>query len=186
MMTSNAALLQGRSPSKGLWARPECRSSSVPTDPNVTPSVTGRVLGIPIMRHIFVAIAALSLSGCADVPVAPDRLAAPAQANRSSGDRDDIEVSVDAALGRAHVAPVAMTRQSDGSLLWELRTPRDEPGTLQVWQTPGTEEGAPVDVRIECRVGRFGDPDKERLIIDSVAQRLEQLRGRDYYRITWR
>jgi hypothetical protein len=108
-----------------------------------------------------------------------------AQGGSSRGDRNDIEVSVDAALARAYVAPVAMTERDDGALVWELRTARDEPGALEVRLGPAPEPGQPVGVEISCRIGRFGDPEVERLIVKSVAHRLEQLRGRDYYRISW-
>lgn len=130
-------------------------------------------------------LCALFIAACSDVPVAGDRLGGSAQSASSRGDRDDIEVSVDAALARAYVAPVAMSEREDGALVWELRTARDEPGSLEVRLEPAPEAGAPVGVQISCRIGRFGDPEVERLIIQSVTHRLEQLRGRDYYRISW-
>lgn len=117
--------------------------------------------------------------------MADARLVGSGNAGDGRGDRDDIEVSVDAALGRAHVAPVAMETRSDGSMVWELRNARDEPGELIVWLGTSPSEGAPVPVTMECRMGRFGDAATEKLIIESISQRLAQLRGRDYYRITW-
>ena len=189
MMTSNADVLQdpqpGRLPRPHTIAGNQCRGTSVSKDPNIILSIGNAFRPTHRIGALSLTLAILLCSACADVPVAPDRLVATPGTNTSRGDRNDIEVSVDAALARAHIAPVALTERPDGSLLWELRTPRDEPGSLIVSFTPGPTESDPVAVSMECRVGRFGDPETEQLIVRSVAQRLEQLRGRDYYRITW-
>lgn len=99
---------------------------------------------------------------------------------------NDIDISVDAGLARAGVAPVGMDVLADGTRVWELRTARDEPGEVVVKIGVAEREGGPVPVEMSCRVGRFGDPETEALILRSAAERLEQLRGRDVYRITWR
>lgn len=124
--------------------------------------------------------------GCANTGASRDRFVGPAQSGDGKGDRNDIHVSVDAALGRAHVAPVGVSERSDGAYVWELRTAHDEPGELVVRVLEPETPGGPVPIEMECRVGRFGDAEIERLIVRSVSERLAQLRGRDYYRITWR
>lgn len=167
---------------------PQCTSESDHPTPFIDRTSDCSCRATPALGPLAATLGilcALFTGACSDIPVAGDRLSGSTQSGSSRGDRDDIEVSVDAALARAHVAPVAMSEREDGTLIWELRTARDEPGALEVRLLPAPQEGEPVPVEISCRIGRFGDPEVERLIVKSVAHRLEQLRGRDYYRISW-
>ncbi len=133
-----------------------------------------------------VGAAAVGMGGCQGGPSTLDRKAGVESKGAGVGDMNDIDVSVDAALARAGVAPVGMDVLPDGTRVWELRTARDEPGEVVVKVGTPEEEGGPVPVVMSCRVGRFGDPETEALILRSAAARLEQLRGRGVYRITWR
>lgn len=126
------------------------------------------------------------LAGCEGGPSTLDRKAGVASTGAGLGDMNDIDVSVDTALARAGVAPVGLEVRPDGTRVWELRTARDEPGEVVVKVGVPEREGGPVPVEMSCRVGRFGDAETEALILRSAAARLEQLRGRDVYRITWR
>ncbi len=119
------------------------------------------------------------------MPATLDRKQGAEVAGYGFGDANDIDVSVDAALARAGVAPVSMEVRKDGTRVWELRTARDEPGELLVRVGTPDRENGPVPVQLSCRVGRFGNPETEQLIVKSVAKRLENLRGRSVYRITW-
>lgn len=130
--------------------------------------------------------AASGMAGCQGGPSTLDRKAGPQSTGSGLGDMNDIDVSVDAALARAGIAPVGMDVLPDGTRVWELRTARDEPGEVVVRVGDPEEQGGPVPVEMSCRVGRFGDPETEALILRSAAARLEQLRGRGVYRITWR
>lgn len=134
------------------------------------------------LPYFFVAAA---LASCADAPPRRDAFVGPPSADRATGDRDDIEVSVDAALARVAVAPVAVALESDGALVYELRTAADEPGWLRVRLDEPAQPGGPVQLRMDCRIGRFGHPDLERRLMDSIAHRLSQLQGRAVAPIRW-
>lgn len=145
-----------------------------------------RSIGRPLL-WMCVAISTMAgmVVGCEGAPTALDRKSGKDVSGTGHGDLNDIDVSVDAALARAGVAPLSMEVRQDGTRVWELRTARDEPGELLVRIGKPDREGGPVPVELKCRVGRFGHPETETLIVKSVAKRLEDLRGRSVYRITW-
>ncbi len=140
------------------------------------------ILRIQLVLGVCLAVLCL---GCDGMPATLDRKQGAEVAGYGFGDANDIDVSVDAALARAGVAPVSMEVRKDGTRVWELRTARDEPGELLVRVGTPDRENGPVPVQLSCRVGRFGNPETEQLIVKSVAKRLENLRGRSVYRITW-
>ncbi|MBX3315514.1 MAG: hypothetical protein KF902_01475 [Phycisphaeraceae bacterium] len=125
------------------------------------------------------------MGGCDGVPATIDRKHGSSALGSGLSDANDINISIDAALARAGIAPVAIENRPDGSRVWELRNARDEPGELIVRVGIPESEGGPIPVEMTCRIGRFGDPETERLILESAAKRMEQLRGRGVYRITW-
>jgi hypothetical protein len=60
-----------------------------------------------------------------------------------------------------------------------LRTEGDEPVELDIHPAPGSESD-PRPLRIEARVGRFGNAQREGQLAAAVARRLRQLAGVDY------
>jgi hypothetical protein len=136
-------------------------------------------------RALYIGSVLVALGGCEGVPATIDVKEGGAECAGGLSDADDINVSVDAALARAGIAPVAVVERPDGSRVWELRNARDEPGELIVSVGTAENGSGPIPVCMACRIGRFGDPETERLILESAAQRMEQLRGRGVYRIRW-
>lgn len=55
---------------------------------------------------------------------------------------------------------------------YQLLTINGSPGTLNVVHRP---DGL---IELTCRIGRFGDPERERHYVAAIAARLEELHGR--------
>ncbi len=89
------------------------------------------------------------------------------------GDWDDVGPSVEAAVGRIEAAVEDSRLAPDGTRTYALRTLGAEPGLLEARPGP---EGV---IELRTRVGRFGDPVRERRLLDAVVRRLAQLRGVD-------
>ncbi|QYK48118.1 MAG: hypothetical protein KF838_15165 [Phycisphaeraceae bacterium] len=140
---------------------------------------------LALLAALYIGGITGAMGGCEGVPATIDRKEGSSAQDSGLSDADDINVSIDAALARAGIAPVAVENRPDGSRVWELRNARDEPGELIVRVGSAQTEGGPIPVHMTCRIGRFGDPETERLILESAAKRMEQLRGRGVYRITW-
>lgn len=152
---------------------------------HVAPPAFGRIRCSLFGACVALSVIAAAGAGCEGGPTTLDRKSGRDVSGTGLGDMNDIDVSVDAALARAGVAPLSMEIRQDGTRVWELRTARDEPGELLVRVGKPDRENGPVPVELKCRVGRFGHPETETLIVKSVAKRLEDLRGRSVYRITW-
>lgn len=127
------------------------------------------------------------LGGCEGQPPIFDRLAHAGSAAEPGvrGDFDDLETSIDTGLTKAGVAPVHWHEPAAGTRIYELRTARDQPGELVVVVGPEALPDGSVPVELRCRIGRFGEPELERRVMAEIALRLEELRGREVYRIKW-
>lgn len=124
-------------------------------------------------------VPALLGNGCAGIsPAVAPRAHAPADASATTveADWDDADASVKVALGQVGIASVGVDR-SPQRLDYRLRTPRDEPGSLTLERVDPTDTVDPVEIRVTSSIGRFGDPERERELIERVAARLDQLRG---------
>jgi hypothetical protein len=71
-------------------------------------------------------------------------------------------------------AAILKTDASDDEFRFELVTIRSEPGLLTV------RRAGPNAVTAEASVGRFGDPDRERRLVQAFTTRLRQLHAVDY------
>jgi hypothetical protein len=60
---------------------------------------------------------------------------------------------------------------------FELLTAGDEPAVLTARRASLTSGSSPIAIRLDARVGRFGNPDAEHRLLSAVARRLEQLAG---------
>ncbi|MBX3359210.1 MAG: hypothetical protein KF745_12375 [Phycisphaeraceae bacterium] len=74
--------------------------------------------------------------------------------------------------------------------LFSLRTIAGEPATLEITAEPGPEplpfprapadSIPPVTMTMRCTVGLMGDPAREKKLLEALAARLRELRGRDF------
>jgi hypothetical protein len=94
-----------------------------------------------------------------------------------SADWNDVASAVGVGLGQVGIAPVRVDRSDPSRAVYTLRTARDEPGELTLERLAEPAAADPVAIAITCSIGRFGDPTREADVIQSVARRLEQLRG---------
>ncbi len=94
------------------------------------------------------------------------------------GDWDDVEASAIIAAGRAEMAVMTVS-PSDDRIVIDLTTVSDEPARAVVRQVAGDESL----LEMECRIGRFGEPRRERAFLAAMARRLGELYGRDTARV---
>jgi len=91
------------------------------------------------------------------------------------GDWDDIEAAVLAAASEREMALVRADSIDEQTLAYRLRTIGAEPAVLMIRRTG--EKGGRARVQARCAVGRFGDPRRERALLDAFARRLRDLAG---------
>jgi hypothetical protein len=100
----------------------------------------------------------------------------------TNADADDIDAAVNVAVGRVEMAILQTIRTSpDPRVLriYELRAVTDEPAVLKVWRTNSDGEAGPVSLELAASFGRFGNPARERALLEAVRRRLIELRGVD-------
>lgn len=100
------------------------------------------------------------------------------------GDWSDVEAAVDVSVTRAEVAVTATTFEAS-RMKFVLVTATDELGELVALREDASGNGENVPIRLEAHFGRFGDAPREVRLLEAVAKRLEQLRGRDVAPISW-
>lgn len=110
--------------------------------------------------------------GCAARGGAASAEASPATIT-ARGDWDDIEASAIVAASRCEMAVLIIMPRDDDRVIVDLVTVRDEPARVVASRRP---EGM---IELECRVGRFGDPARERELLRAMARRLGDLAGRN-------
>jgi hypothetical protein len=125
------------------------------------------------------AFLAATLAACSST--AP-RTRLPADASsphqvQTNADWDDLEPAVALALGRTELVRLRIDRPEPGRVEFVLRSSRDEPARLTAERLAPPDTPDPVDIRLTCTVGRFGDPARERQFLDLIVRRLTQLRG---------
>lgn len=142
-----------------------------------------RGVGIGLLLSASVGL----IAGCEGQPPVIDRFAHAGSVAEPGvrGDFDDLETSIDTGLTKAGVAPVHWHEPVPGTRIYELRTARDQPGELVVVVGQEALPDGSVPVELRCRIGRFGEPELERRVMAEIARRLEELRGREVYRIKW-
>jgi hypothetical protein len=110
-------------------------------------------------------------------------------------DWDDVEAAAWGAGPRVEMTFVHAERPDPWTQVVEMVSARDEVGYLIARRDPppeGTPPGSDLDrgesipIRLEFRLGRFGDPATEWAFLTDVVDRLEQLRGVYSTPIRWR
>lgn len=154
---------------------------------------------------------ALLAPGCAPrsalVPIPADAPAASPVALTVTADWDDLRPALNVALTRCSMAaesirlfavpepadpprpgePVAAIDGEDASAFVRLEADlvliRGVTGRFTAVRMTEGNEG--VDIRLTCRIGTAGDPGLEACLVESVAWRLEQLRGVAVAPVRW-
>jgi hypothetical protein len=120
-----------------------------------------------------------TITSCA---ASPESITLPASATRSTAtaDENDIDASVEVAVGLHEMAVVrTLGGNADPAVVrvYELITVTDEPGSLEVRRENASGSQQPAPLTLRARVGTFGDPPREAALLKSVKRRLEQLAG---------
>lgn len=95
-----------------------------------------------------------------------------------AGDWDDVAAALFGALRDQEVA-VLSEKSGPTEQSFELLTIRDEPGLVVARQG---SEGA---ITLSCVIGPFGDPDRERMLLARMSQRLKELAGVGARPMSW-
>jgi hypothetical protein len=102
---------------------------------------------------------------------------------RVRGDWDDVDAAVAVGVSRGEAATLSSI-QGEGRREYRLLSIDDEPGVLIAQLVVGEQNraGAAAGVQIDltCRIGRYQDEARERIILEQTQQRLKNLAGVDY------
>jgi len=89
-------------------------------------------------------------------------------------DWNDVDAAVEVGVPRAEMAVIFDETPSPDERVFSVKDIADERGTLRIWRTSGD---ATPEIKLEARVGLFGEPEKERKLLECVCARLEELKG---------
>lgn len=143
--------------------------------------------GSSIRRALSVVVAAagvmVGLAACASSarPAVATDAASPGTMTIRA-DWNDVDAAVEIAITRAEMAILRRTAEpadQPEQIRFELLTMMDERGVLTVTRDAGAGD-AMIPIHLEARVGHFGDPAREQVLLRAMADRLEQLAGVDY------
>jgi hypothetical protein len=99
------------------------------------------------------------------------------------GDWNDINAAVDVAASAGEVAVLSANPAEVNPRVFQLQSVENQPGRLTV--EAGASEAAstprPVAMTLRCRIGHFGDPEREARVLEALAERLDDLAGVDYH-----
>lgn len=151
-----------------------------------SPTLVGRALWRKSLVFIVLGISAWGQPGCGSGPGGSGGgLRADAQRRMASGDWDDVSAAVAVSLSVAELVLVSTEDPEPTRRVFHLRSSRDEPAELVVERLSPVGAPDPVELRLSCTVGRFGDAARERAVLGRVAERLGQLRGVEVSPIHW-
>ncbi len=141
----------------------------------------------------FLASCSLFLMGCASSISVSDRASQRQASAISTGittlvsaDVDDLDAAARVAASRLNMDVVDIIKDST-TRFYTLRTVRGEPAWLRIELPAPTQNFAidsttppPLSITISAAVGRFGDADRERSLINNMKKRINQIRGDTY------
>ncbi|MHC4975353.1 MAG: hypothetical protein ACYTF7_01955 [Planctomycetota bacterium] len=119
---------------------------------------------------VFVALM-VCLVGCASTG---ERVRPDAPPDRIEAEWDDLDAAMSHTVGEHEWAVLVSTDVSEGVREYELVSLTDQPGMVRF-----TRSDAEPSVLVEVRLGRFGNPERERVFRWTLVERLEWLRERD-------
>lgn len=147
-----------------------------PTLTNCTPTAHPQVPAratLPTTLLPLLAALALLQGACATGARAPTLSLDGASAAHTAADWDDVRAAVAVSLSAAELALLRAETPDDASILFHCRSSRDEPALLRLDRDPAD----PNLIHVRCAIGRFGDPERERLVIRALTDRLRALKG---------
>lgn len=98
-----------------------------------------------------------------------------------TADWNDLDAAADVAAGRAQLAILRATSPDPCTRRYELTSVRGEPGALTVTRPhPCDTPGESIPLTIEATLGRFGDPPRERTLLNAFTSRLADLHGVEF------
>ncbi len=74
----------------------------------------------------------------------------------------------------AELAVIFDVTPSPDERVFYVKDITDERGTLRIWRTSAD---VTPEIKLEARVGLFGEPEKEKTLLECVCARLEELKG---------
>mgnify|MGYP001493823331 CR=1 FL=1 len=143
-------------------------------------------------RVIVLGLAALT-GGCAGPSTGDGLLATRGETAMVIADWNDVDAAVEHGALTSEMAIVERLPPEPDRRVFRLRTIGDEPAVLIVTRATAprsdrgvdgvgstTGVGGPEGMKLEARVGRFGDRAKEERLVNAVRARLGRLPGVDY------
>lgn len=98
-----------------------------------------------------------------------------------TADWDDLEAALAVGLPAAEVSPLGPPVHTADRLDLDIRAVTGERGRFTATRLdPPSADADPVSMRLTCRIGPLGDPQRERRLLRAVADRLTQLKGVDW------
>lgn len=95
-----------------------------------------------------------------------------------TADWNDVTASVDLGASRSEMTLVRVESETQSSVLYLLRTIRDEPAWLAAELEHASDPaGEGTRLVLRAKVGRFGDPERESGLLANVRSRLRELGG---------
>lgn len=140
----------------------------------------------PALWLVMVAVMTVGLVACSgpSAGLAPATDATSPGATTVRGDWDDVDAAVQVAITRAEMAILRRTAEpadqpDPDRIQFELLTMMNDRAVLTATREAGAGESL-IPIHLEARVGHFGDPAREQVLLRAMADRLEQLAGVDY------
>ena len=93
----------------------------------------------------------------------------------AKGNWNDIDAAVEVGASKAETVIYEQISQPEGKRRYVLRTSTFEPGELVVERASAGPD--PVEIRMRCSIGRFGDHAREERLMGYVRDRLAKLEG---------
>ncbi len=127
---------------------------------------------------VVLNLAAWLAPGCGSTPTEGARFVGPNFGSPRTAsivaDWNDVDAAVEVGVPNAEMAVLLDETPSLDERVFYVKTITDERGSLRVWRTshePTTE------IKMEARVGLFGEPEKEAKVLAAVCARLLELKG---------
>lgn len=174
-----------------LWSQ-RVRVGLKPNSPfrlPIGPELTGYDARRPPLPPVWATLAALATlaAGCGggawNGPGAGQITAGQTSPGRAilTADWNDLDAAADVAAGRAQLAILRATSPDPCTRRYELTSVRGEPGALTVTRPhPCDTPGESIPLTIEATLGRFGDPPRERTLLNAFTSRLADLHGVEF------
>lgn len=122
----------------------------------------------------------LSIGGCATPPSFSHAVHNPAYTYIVvKGDWDDVGAALAVGSGKLYLSIIDARQIDENEIEYDFVDVIDQPGFFTARRNPGPESPKPEYIELGASIGRFGDEERERELLDAVARRLKDLAGVD-------